>query len=92
MDWLRFRHSDVRLQQARLEQLPGILKRIQPTYFLYDTYCAEDELPHFRCFLDPARNPYPDLLEFLFEVQGPNKIVVYRYRKENDPSFPVDRD
>ena len=88
--WLRFRHSDVRLQHARLEQFPGILKRIQPTYFLFDQRYGGKEFPHFRCFLDPDQNPYPDLLEFLFAVDDPYRVVVYRYKNEEDSSSTND--
>jgi hypothetical protein len=70
---------DVRLQDHRLEELPAILEKVKPTYLIFDQRHAAAEFPRFRALLDPHTNPYPALLERVFDVDSPKRLVIYRY-------------
>lgn len=76
-----FRDNEVKLQNVKLNHFPEILKNIKPTYFIYDERYSGIEFPQFNIFLDPKRNPYPENLEFLFQIDDPYKVVVYKYKK-----------
>lgn len=79
-----YRSEKIRLQSAKVEQFPEILRQVQPTYFIYDERYSGEEFPHFRIFLDPSKNPYPQLLEFVFQIDNPYRVVVYRYKKKQE--------
>jgi len=69
------------LQDATIEDLPKILERAKPDYFIYDHRYAKVEFPQFSIFLHPKRNPFPEILQFEFLVNVPLRIVVYKYKK-----------
>jgi hypothetical protein len=73
---IRFR--DVRLQDATAAELPGILERARPTYFIYDERYSTGEFPNLLRFLDENTAPLPELLTPVFVAESPQKIVVYR--------------
>lgn len=73
---IRFR--DVRLQHATPTEIPGILERARPTYFVYDERYSAGEFPNLRPFLDENSAPLPELLTPVFVAESPRKIVVYR--------------
>ncbi|MFQ5905558.1 MAG: hypothetical protein ACE5JA_03205, partial [bacterium] len=68
-----------RLQDAGIEDIPEILAKANPTYFVYDERYAAVEFPQFRTLLDPHRNPYPDLLNPVFRTDSPRRLVIYKY-------------
>ena len=72
-----FRHYG--LQNAGIEDLPDVLARAKPTYFVYDERYAAVAFPQFRVLLNPHSNPYPELLNPVFEVDSPMKLIVYKY-------------
>ena len=73
---IRFR--DVRLQDATPAEIPGILERARPAYFVYDERYSAQEFPNLRPFLDETSAPLRELLTPVFVAESPRKIVVYR--------------
>jgi hypothetical protein len=68
---------------AKLEDLPDILTSLKPTYFVYDQRTGGSNFPQFKQLLDPDQNPFPDLLEAVYEVDSPAKIVVYKLKLQH---------
>ena len=73
---IRFR--DVRIQDATASEIPGILERARPTYFVYDERYAAQEFPNLRLFLNGDRAPLPELLTPVFIAESPRKVIVYK--------------
>ena len=73
---IRFR--DVRLQDASPNEIPSILERARPTYFIYDERYAGEEFPNLRRFLNQNSAPLPELLTPVFVAESPQKLVIYR--------------
>lgn len=73
---IRFR--DFRLQHATAAEIPGILERARPAYFVYDERYSAQEFPNLRPFLDENGAPLPELLTPVFVAESPRRIVVYK--------------
>ena len=69
------------MQKAQLEDLPGILEQARPDFFIYDQRYAQTAFEQFEVFLEPRRNPYPDLLQCVHQIETPKKVVIYKYLK-----------
>lgn len=65
-------------KSASLDDLPQILAKARPAYLVYDARFAGKKFPQFSVLLDPRRNPFPDLLQPVFETDAPLKVVIYR--------------
>jgi hypothetical protein len=78
---IRFHESG--LYDAKLEDLPDILTSLKPTYFIYDQRAGAKNWPQFSQLLDPDQNPFPDLLDVVYAVDSPLKIVVYELKVQD---------
>lgn len=69
------------MDKANWMDLPAILDKINPTYVVFDERYALKKFPLFQQLITPESKPFPLLLEHVFTVSTPQKVVVYRYLK-----------
>jgi hypothetical protein len=70
---------DYDLEDKQLEDLPAILAEVNPTYMIFDQRYAGGQFPQYQVLLDPAQNPYPDILKPVHIIETPFKLVIYAY-------------
>jgi hypothetical protein len=73
---------DCGFQYAGIQDLPRLLDNINPNYLIFDERYAGKQFPRLGGLAKQMSHPHAALLEKVFEVQEPQRLVIYRYKRK----------
>jgi len=72
----KFRDAD--LQNTKADGLEAVLRKVKPTYFVYDARYARRQFPQFAHLLKPSDRT-SHFLKPVYSIEKPQRLVIYEY-------------
>ncbi len=77
------------IQNISFQQLDSTLSRIKPDFLVFDERYSARHFPALKPLLEPNKRPVTGTLSKVFFTRSPEKVVIYRYNKNNSENSDI---